>query len=166
MADQFVQVVPDSTGKKIQVFENIVGASTVEAQAIVPVSSAGVPFTTANPLPAGVVIGALAGATRISSTVFEGSKVLKAGAGTLVSLTGSTTAVTDQYIQLFNSTTVPANGTAPITYFTLPAGSDFSYDLPITGMPFTVGITVSNSTTTSTKTAGAADCWFCAVIAP
>lgn len=164
MADQFVQVVPDSTGKKIQVFENVVNTQTVEAQAIVPVSNTGVPFSTANPLPAGVVIGTLAGATRISSTFFEVGKVIKTSAGTLVSLTGSTTAVTDQYIQLFNSTTVPANGTAPITYFTLPAGSDFSFDLPITGMPFTTGISVSNSTTTSTKTAGVADTWFCAVI--
>lgn len=41
MADQYVQVLPDSSGKKIQVFENTVGAAVVEAQAVVLVTSAG-----------------------------------------------------------------------------------------------------------------------------
>jgi len=34
MSDAYVQIVPDSSGKKIQAFENILGANTVEAQAV------------------------------------------------------------------------------------------------------------------------------------
>lgn len=41
MANGLVQVQPDSTGKKIQTFENTVGADVVEAQAVVPVDTAG-----------------------------------------------------------------------------------------------------------------------------
>lgn len=41
MANAVVQVAPDSTGKKIQTFENTVGANIVEAQAVVLVDTAG-----------------------------------------------------------------------------------------------------------------------------
>src|SRR5438132_13181840 len=41
MANAFVQVQPDSTGKKVQVFENSVGGQTVEAQATVAVDTTG-----------------------------------------------------------------------------------------------------------------------------
>lgn len=164
MADQYVQVTPDSTGKKIQTYENTVSGQTVETQAVVLADVNAAPISTSNPLPAGVVIGTLAGAATINSTVFETGHILKASAGTLVSLMGHTTAASTQYIQLFNSTTIPADGTAPRMMLTLPASSDFSVDLPITGMPFTTGISVSNSSTTSTKTSGSPDVWFCAVV--
>lgn len=39
MANAFVQVAPDSTGKKMQTFENVVSANTVEAEAVVLVRS-------------------------------------------------------------------------------------------------------------------------------
>ncbi len=41
MSDSLVQVAPDSTGKKIQTFENTVNAQTVEAQAVVVVDPSG-----------------------------------------------------------------------------------------------------------------------------
>ncbi len=44
MADAYVQVAPDSTGKKIQTFENTVSGNIVEAQAVVLVDSAGAPI--------------------------------------------------------------------------------------------------------------------------
>ncbi len=44
MADAYVQVAPDSTGKKIQTFENTVSGNVVEAQAVVLVDSAGTPI--------------------------------------------------------------------------------------------------------------------------
>src|SRR5438132_11859037 len=43
MSDAYVQVVPDSSGKKVQVFENTRGANTVEAQAITSVDQYGSP---------------------------------------------------------------------------------------------------------------------------
>ena len=164
MADQYVQVAPDSTGKKVQTYENTVNSQTVEAQAIVPVNSSGAPYSTSNPVPTGVVLGTLAGATRVNSSAYEASHVLKASAGTLISLMGRNSSASDQYIQLFDSTTVPGNGTAPIYFFTAFAGTDFSMDLPITGCPFSTGIAVCNSSTDTTKTLGSADCWFLAVV--
>jgi hypothetical protein len=164
MANQYVQVAPDSTGKKVQTYENVVGSDTVEAQAIVPVNSSGAPYTTANPIPTGVVLGTLAGATRVNSTAYEASRVLKASAGTLISLLGRNNSGSDQYIQLFDSTTVPSNGATPVYFFTAFAGSDFSMDLPVTGCPFTTGIAVCNSSTDTTKTLGSANCWFLAVV--
>lgn len=46
MANQFVAVPPDSTGKKVQTFENTVGGNLVEAQAIGLVDQFGVPLAT------------------------------------------------------------------------------------------------------------------------
>lgn len=45
MTAAFVQLAPDSTGKKVQTFENTLGADTVEAQAVVVVGADGVPAT-------------------------------------------------------------------------------------------------------------------------
>ncbi len=48
MADNFIQVAPDSTGKKLQTFENPIGADNVQAEAVVICTSAGVPITDTN----------------------------------------------------------------------------------------------------------------------
>ncbi len=46
MSDAYVQVAPDdTTGKKIQTYENTVGLNDVHAQAVVLVDSAGIPIT-------------------------------------------------------------------------------------------------------------------------
>jgi ubiquinone biosynthesis protein UbiJ len=45
VAAGLVQVAPDSTGKKIQTFENTISTNVVEAQAVVPVDSTGVERT-------------------------------------------------------------------------------------------------------------------------
>lgn len=109
--------------------------------------------------------GAVSGASIVSTTgAVEASRVIKASAGTLMSLVGYNAKTSAQFIQIFNSTTVPANGTVPIYVFTVPASSNFSIDVPVTGMPFTTGIAVSNSSTLATKTIGSADCFFTAVI--
>lgn len=41
MSQSFVELAPDSTGKKIQMFENVVGSDTVEAMAVSPIDSTG-----------------------------------------------------------------------------------------------------------------------------
>lgn len=102
--------------------------------------------------------------TPVSSTAYEASHVLKASAGQLVSLTGYNSRTSAQFVQVFNSTTVPADATAPVLTFTVPASSNFSYDVPITGLPFSTGIAVSNSSTGPTKTIGSADCYYTAVV--
>jgi len=103
-------------------------------------------------------------ATIVSSAAYEASHVLKPAKGLLISLVGYNSKASAQFIQLFNSTTVPADTAIPIYTFTVPASSNFSLDVPITGMRFGTGIAVSNSSTGPTKTIGSADCWFTAVI--
>ena len=132
------------------------------------------PGTTPSPSPAkAMVVQGISGATevgigvpsstRVSSTAYEASHVLKNAAGTLLSVAGYNSGP-QQFIQLFNSTTVPANTAVPVAVFTVPATSNFSYDVPVTGIPFTTGIAVSNSSTGPTKTIGSADCYFTAVV--
>lgn len=103
--------------------------------------------------------------TRVSSTVNEASKVLKASAGKLHSLSGYNAKVSAQFIQIFNSATVPADATAPDLVFTVPASSNFSLDLGMPGLPMSTGISVSNSSTQATKTIGSADVYYTAVVA-
>lgn len=102
--------------------------------------------------------------TLVSSTAYEASHVLKSSAGTLILLVGYNSSTSDQFIQLFNSTTVPADIATPVFTAIARAGSNFSLDIPVTGMPFTTGIAVSNSSTGPTKTIGSANCYFTAVV--
>lgn len=98
--------------------------------------------------------------TNATTTVYANSLVIKAAAGALYSITGFNSRTSPQFIQLHNTTTVPADGVAPQVIFYVPAMSNFSFDLNPYGRYFATGITVCNSTTGPTKTIGAADCWF------
>jgi len=96
----------------------------------------------------------------LASTALETSHVIKASAGRLFQLSGVNTKTSAQYIQVFNSTTVPADATAPVLLAYVPAGGNFSFDFGSIGRYFSTGIAVSNSSTAATKTIGSADCWF------
>jgi len=110
-------------------------------------------------------IGAAAGVTRVNSTAPENSRIFKNSAGTLLSLMASSSLTTGQYIHIFDSATLPPDGTVPtVPAIPMPATWAASLDVSITGMPFLNGITVCNSTTQHTKTIGAANCLFAAVI--
>jgi hypothetical protein len=98
--------------------------------------------------------------TRSSSIALEASRVIKASSGRLQCITVTTNKASDQYLQIFNSTTVPADGTAPIYVYKLPADSTIVIDVSPIGVYFSTGISVSNSTTLATKTIGSADCYF------
>jgi hypothetical protein len=108
-------------------------------------------------------VGAALGASIVASVAQEASHVIKGSAGTLLSLVGYN-AGPDQFIQIHNTTTVPVNTAVPIYSIKVAAGTNFTLDVPISGMPFTTGISVCNSTTQATKTLGSTDCWFTAVI--
>jgi hypothetical protein len=95
-----------------------------------------------------------------TTTAYAASLVVKASAGRLFKLSGYNSAGSAQFIQVFNSTTVPANGTAPVVLITVPASSNFTIDFGLTGRQFATGISVCNSSTGPTKTIGSADCWF------
>jgi hypothetical protein len=109
-------------------------------------------------------LGSQVGVTVVKSSAYEASRVIKATPGTLISLVGYNSKASAQFIQVYNTTSVPADTAVPVYTFTVPATSNFSLDVPITGIPFTTGICVANSSTGATKTVGSADCWFTAVI--
>jgi hypothetical protein len=46
MADSFIAVAPDSTGKKLQTYKNTIGADEVHSEAVTLSTSAGVEITT------------------------------------------------------------------------------------------------------------------------
>jgi hypothetical protein len=96
----------------------------------------------------------------LASTALEASHVIKASAGRLFQLTGVNTKSSAQYIQVFNSASVPADSTAPVLLAYVGAGANFSWDFGAIGRYFSTGISVSNSSTAATKTIGSADCWF------
>ena len=100
-------------------------------------------------------------ATGSDSTALEASRVVKATPGVLYTLTGYSSKVTAQFIQIHNSATLPGDGGAPVITFPVPAGGVFSYSPGEKwGKFFSAGIVVCNSTTAATKTLGSADCWF------
>lgn len=100
--------------------------------------------------------------SRANSSAYEASRVVKASAGRLISLIGYNSKGSSQFIQVHDSATVPADTAVPACIFTVPASSNFSLDVPVTGMNCSNGISVCNSSTGPTKTLGSADCWFTA----
>lgn len=99
------------------------------------------------------------GLTGTNSGGIGTSMVIKAAAGTLFQIFGHSSRTSSQYIHVYNATSAPAAGGTPVITFIVPASSNFSVDFQ-NGHGFATGITVGNSTTVGTRTAGAADTWF------
>lgn len=93
------------------------------------------------------------------SAALEASSVVKASPGNAYVAFGFNNNVATRYFHVYNSTTVPADGTAPIICFPVPGSSSFSIDLRAYGKYFSTGMAWANSTTAATKTVGAADFW-------
>ena len=94
-----------------------------------------------------------------TTTTLSASLIVKSSGGTLHMITGYNSSDNSQFIQVHNSSVLPANGVAPQVVFTVPGSSNFSFDLGIEGRYFSNGIVICNSSTAATKTIGSADCW-------
>ncbi len=89
----------------------------------------------------------------------EASAVLSATPGTLIMLTGYSTAA--GYVLLFDSASVPIDTTVPKYRLAVAANDNFSFLIPVCGLPeFKNGFSVCFSSTIATKTLGAAACYF------
>lgn len=106
--------------------------------------------------------GPLTTATNSISTALEASRVLKASAGYLSSVTIYNSKATAQFILIMNSATVPADGAVTLLYPPIPIAAQttvmIAFPIPLTA---STGIAICNSSTgTFTKTIGSADCVF------
>ena len=89
----------------------------------------------------------------------ESSHVVKASAGRLLSITGYN-AGPAQFVFVQNATSVQA-AASDLAPLAVPAQSSFAYEWT-NGIPFSTGITLSNSTDATTRVAGSANCIFSA----
>ena len=81
------------------------------------------------------------------------SKVFVTGSRKVYNIFGITTASTNQYLQIYNSTTSAVPTSTPIGVFLIPANSNFSFDLN-RGLNFTSGALIVNSITPVVYTQG------------
>lgn len=93
------------------------------------------------------------------SLKYENARQIAAGRSLLLGLTVFSSNVASQWVQLFDSLTLPADGTPPVWIQTVAATGNLGF-LWIPGRVFEAGIWACNSTTGPTKTIGAADCYF------
>lgn len=98
-----------------------------------------------------------------SSNGLVESGVIKAKKGTLLGIMGYNNSGSDQFIQIFNSPTVPADTTVPEITFKVLKSSSFSVSFGENGYPLKDGISWSNSSTLDTKTIGLANIWLNAI---
>lgn len=92
-----------------------------------------------------------------TSAVAASGVVTATGRNYFFAISGYNNNTSAQFIQLFDSATVPADATVPKIVFRAEGSRNFYYDTFDRGVFFTNGISWSNSSTLATKTIGSAD---------
>lgn len=94
-----------------------------------------------------------------SSSAYENAEAVFAAPCIFYGITGYNSGP-GQWIQIHNTTSVPADGAVPVITFYVPATSNFFWSPSEFGFTLGTGLSICNSTTGPTKTIGAADCFF------
>ena len=95
----------------------------------------------------------------VHSQALAASIFVKSGQGALVGFTVFNSKAASQFIQVFDASSLPSDGAIPDAVFTVAQTAN----LPVQWVPwrvFRVGCVICNSSTSSTKTIGSADCFF------
>lgn len=95
-----------------------------------------------------------------TSTVVGNQLQVKSGAGMILGFTASSTLASAQFIQLFDSVTLPADGAVPTATFSIATVNHLAVSWIFPGRFFNQGLWICNSTTQNSKTIGAANCLF------
>jgi len=110
-----------------------------------------------------IAITPSAQASVYQTTAYAASGVIKNSPGSFYGLFGYNSSTSDQYLQLHNAASLPANSAVPLAVIKIPAESTFSIDCRATGITFSTGIVWCNSSTAPTKTIGSADVFLTAL---
>lgn len=94
------------------------------------------------------------------SNVYENVHRVKSGPGYLLGFTVYSSNVAAQFIQVHDTNGPPASGAIPAMVMTVAAASNLAVYFNTPGRAFLTGITLVNSSTGPTYTAGSADTWF------
>lgn len=99
------------------------------------------------------------GISNATSGAYADSIVAKAASGVLYSVGGFNSGPA-KFIHVYDSPSIPTNGTAPVYIFYVGATSNFNFNFGQFGRRFNSGISLGTSSTGPTKTLGPSDCWF------
>jgi hypothetical protein len=94
------------------------------------------------------------------SNVYEASIVVKSGPGKLYGFTVYNSKGSDQFVLLFDTSGVPAEGAIPCAIYKAVTLTTREVSFGTWGRAFNAGIVLCNSSTGPTKTIGSADCFF------